>query len=436
MQMSQILSNVSSEMLSGPGPGGGEPGASGESFGDLQRRIHSDSGSGRPRSMAAIDGGEAGKGGKPTLSRGDVLMDAEGDVVGRIVEGDNGKLGLLLQGSEGDPISLERLMGLFGKAGTELLRRFMNEESLDKDQLLAELGVASDSRSGNDETSGLIAALESMDGQQRQGVLTALAGMLADDGSADGQRLAERLGLAHFNNEGSGISLVRAGSGNRGVSGLVQAFLNGEFSPADNNADRQASASFDALRAGVGNSSGNTDTSESSARSEMVNLLQQNAARAQDGREAPLKQYTTSVETPVQQQVKWGEQVAGKIAWMAGKSIQSADIQLNPPEMGPIDVRVQVHNEQASITVNAQNNQIRDMLELNSNRLREMLEENGMDLAEFDVSGNESDGGEDSEGNGTEGQQGGSSTMISQRGETVSAGEMSIDLPAGIDTYA
>lgn len=115
---------------------------------------------------------------------------------------------------------------------------------------------------------------------------------------------------------------------------------------------------------------------------------------------AGLKQYSMSLETNVQDP-DWGEQMGQKIVWLTGRAIQSAEIHLNPADLGPIEVQIKVQNEQAAVTFHAQNNTVRDMLESNVHRLREMMESNGVDLTEVSVGSEDSgaqysakDGGE------------------------------------------
>lgn len=441
MQMSQMLPSMSPEQARASGNGEKTSDKGGTGFGELHSRIV-EGGGGQSRSAAAsMVGKEGGKAGKLSLSEGDVLKDAEGNVIGEIIKGEDGELSLLLDGEEGKAINLDKLMALFEAGGESLLQQFASGEGLRglEDLDLEELGI----EGGNgDKTadSGLVGMLASLDETQRQGVLSALAtaasaksGSSSDDlqilpqGNSSGNSggsLASILGL-----DGNGGGTSNASSRNAFLQGL----LSGEFSLSGKGSDQQNGLRFEGIKLAAVDSG-----SESASRnSETVNsLLQQNVSRT-EGRESPLRQYSTSIETPVQQQAKWSEEVAGKIAWMAGRSIQSADIQLNPPDMGPIDVRVQVQNEQAQITVHAQNNAVRDMLELNSQRLRDMLEENGLDLAGFDVSGDAAEnGGSDSERERQETGEPGGQGMVSQQGERVSTGDISIKLSEGIDTYA
>ena len=420
MQMSQMFPSVSPEK--GVSPNGGEKGSDsgGEGFGALHSRVLGEKGdSGEPTGASP---------GKLSLSEGDVLKDVDGNALGRIVRGEDGELSLMLEGGDGEAIDLHQLLNLFDAGGMEMLQQFLSGESLKE-------GFPALADAGGGETD-LMNLLDSLDDQQRQGVLAALGTLTLD--RVKGDAAPATPGTSQSSNGTNLLSLLGVGgTGTNGVnSNGLQGLLAGEAAAKGNG--EQGALRFEGIKLAALGGVGGQDSGSRSSGADVTNLLHQNGARAQEARESPLRQYTTSVQTPVQEQGKWGEQVAGKIAWMAGRSIQAADIQLNPPDMGPIDVRVQVQNEQASITVHAQNNAVRDMLELNSNRLREMLQENGLDLAEFDVSGNAADddrGGESEQGQPGAGEAG-DGLMVSQEGERVSTGTLSVSLPDGIDTYA
>lgn len=83
---------------------------------------------------------------------------------------------------------------------------------------------------------------------------------------------------------------------------------------------------------------------------------------------------------------EWNSNVAAKVAQMAAQNLNFAEIQLDPPELGPLQVRVQVNSDQATVSFTAQSAQVRDALEQGSQRLREMLEAEGMNLVDVDVS--------------------------------------------------
>ncbi|QCF25678.1 flagellar hook-length control protein FliK [Hydrocarboniclastica marina] len=155
---------------------------------------------------------------------------------------------------------------------------------------------------------------------------------------------------------------------------------------------------------------------------------------------AVIRQYSTTVDTPVQQG-DWGDKMAGKISWLASQRISLAEIHVNPADLGPVDVRVSVQNDQASVSVHAANPTVRDLLELHGNRLRDMMQENGMNLARMDVSdqpagqqrqaqGESDDGGQQSR-SGADGD-----TLGELSGDAVNTGELHVQWRSQVDTYA
>lgn len=84
---------------------------------------------------------------------------------------------------------------------------------------------------------------------------------------------------------------------------------------------------------------------------------------------------------------EWAGMVAERSAMMAAQSISSAELQLDPPELGPLQVKVSVNqDQQASVTFVSANPNVRDALDQTANRLRDLLNEQGVDLVDVDVS--------------------------------------------------
>ncbi len=98
-----------------------------------------------------------------------------------------------------------------------------------------------------------------------------------------------------------------------------------------------------------------------------------------------LRSYATSIDLPVGH-AQWGDQLVGKLAWLTTRNMQSAEIHLTPPDLGPMEVKVHVRNDQASVTVHSASPVVRDQLEVNGQRLRDLLSDNGLSLAQFNVS--------------------------------------------------
>lgn len=87
---------------------------------------------------------------------------------------------------------------------------------------------------------------------------------------------------------------------------------------------------------------------------------------------------------------QWSNNLAERTLWMAGQAIHSAEIQLDPPELGPLQVRIQVNQDQASVSFVSANPQVRDALEQTMGRLRELFQEQGLDLVDSGVADHQS----------------------------------------------
>lgn len=83
----------------------------------------------------------------------------------------------------------------------------------------------------------------------------------------------------------------------------------------------------------------------------------------------------------------WDLATAQRVAQMAARGVQSAEIQVDPPELGPVKVVIQVNNDQqTSVSFSSPNAGVREALEMTAQRLRDALAEAGLDLADVDVS--------------------------------------------------
>lgn len=106
-----------------------------------------------------------------------------------------------------------------------------------------------------------------------------------------------------------------------------------------------------------------------------------------------------AIPVPVKQS-GWDQAMGERVIWMTRQGIQEAQIQLNPRNLGPIDVKVSVQNDQASVSFTVQHGATREALEAAMPRLRDMFGEQGLQLAQSDVqhrdgtAGREGSGGE------------------------------------------
>ena len=90
---------------------------------------------------------------------------------------------------------------------------------------------------------------------------------------------------------------------------------------------------------------------------------------------------------------RWGEGLANRVTWMANHDVQQAELRLNPPRLGPLEVRIAVTNDETSVTFTAQHAPVREALEAALPRLRELMAANGLNLVQVDVGQHSSGGG-------------------------------------------
>lgn len=93
------------------------------------------------------------------------------------------------------------------------------------------------------------------------------------------------------------------------------------------------------------------------------------------------------------------QQLQEKIRWMVNSRSTLAEIRLDPPELGSMQVRVNMSGDAASVNFVVQSQQARDALNDAMPRLREMLNEQGIELGESFVQQDQGgDGGEGADG--------------------------------------
>jgi flagellar hook-length control protein FliK len=94
---------------------------------------------------------------------------------------------------------------------------------------------------------------------------------------------------------------------------------------------------------------------------------------------------TMQTETIAIYRKDFADAVKDKVMVMINQKIQQVEIQLDPPEMGNIHVRVNLQNEQAAVQFVVQNQQAREALEQNMGKLRDMLAQSGVDVGEANI---------------------------------------------------
>ncbi len=107
------------------------------------------------------------------------------------------------------------------------------------------------------------------------------------------------------------------------------------------------------------------------------------------GAEARVLQGTLSTTQP-----QWGSALGERISFMINQHLNSAEIRMDPPQLGKLDIQIQVKDDAATIVIHTQHSQTRDLVDAASVRLREYLQEAGYQSVDVDVSHRESSSGQ------------------------------------------
>lgn len=90
---------------------------------------------------------------------------------------------------------------------------------------------------------------------------------------------------------------------------------------------------------------------------------------------------TPRVGTPA-----WDQALGQKVVWMVAGTQQSASLTLNPPDLGPLQVVLNVHNGHADASFYAAQPEVRQALEAALPKLRDMMSDSGIQLGQTSVS--------------------------------------------------
>ena len=93
----------------------------------------------------------------------------------------------------------------------------------------------------------------------------------------------------------------------------------------------------------------------------------------------------STIQVPVNSP-NWSQAVAQRVLWLASNGVQSAELQLHPRELGPVDIRISVANDQTQVQFSSQYGVVRESLEASMQRLRELFDASGLQLVDVNVS--------------------------------------------------
>lgn len=81
----------------------------------------------------------------------------------------------------------------------------------------------------------------------------------------------------------------------------------------------------------------------------------------------------------------WSQALGERLVLMAGREQQTAEIKLNPAHLGPLEVKLSLQQDQASVSFLSQHAPVREALEQAIPRLREMFNQQDLQLVNVDV---------------------------------------------------
>jgi len=109
-----------------------------------------------------------------------------------------------------------------------------------------------------------------------------------------------------------------------------------------------------------------------------------------------LPSFTHSTQIPVSRDVSlsvptsyrdqgWATDFSQKVVWLASNDKQSAQLTLNPPQMGPIEISLSVDKGNVTASFSSANADVREAIETALPRLREMFANAGISLGQTNV---------------------------------------------------
>jgi flagellar hook-length control protein FliK len=95
----------------------------------------------------------------------------------------------------------------------------------------------------------------------------------------------------------------------------------------------------------------------------------------------PTLRVSAGVESP-----DFAQGLANRVSWMVDNGLNGARLQVNPPQLGPIELRISVQGDHAQVWMSTHSEVTRDALESSSPKLREMLGAQGFGQVSVDIS--------------------------------------------------
>lgn len=131
------------------------------------------------------------------------------------------------------------------------------------------------------------------------------------------------------------------------------------------------------------------------------NSLNSNLTQLQTDKAQATPELQTKIHTSFHKQ-DWQQAFNQRFMWMVSQGASKALIQLDPAELGPMEVKMQVAKDSSvNVVFTSHSSSVRDILDSQIPRLRELMEEQGLTLGDVSVGGgdegNQAEDGEESD---------------------------------------
>lgn len=128
---------------------------------------------------------------------------------------------------------------------------------------------------------------------------------------------------------------------------------------------------------------GDAKLDNSSNTAAQASALSASGATNTTGKATPSEQpqpITSTLDSP-----NWSKEFGSRLIWMTKNDQQVAHININPPQLGPVQISISLTGDQANTVFTSQHAEVRQAIQDSLPQLREMLSASGINLGQADV---------------------------------------------------
>lgn len=115
------------------------------------------------------------------------------------------------------------------------------------------------------------------------------------------------------------------------------------------------------------------------------------------GTASPVQLFTMNTKLG---QSEWGSEFSKRINFMISGDIKQAELRLDPPDLGRINIKITVNQDQANVVFSSAHGNVREAIENSLPRLRELLQESGIQLNDANINEGQKENSNNDEDNG------------------------------------